>query len=251
MKLVSLTALLFTCAAVNAQVYSYVDKNGNTVYTDNPPEQQEARKLDIQVTQPAQPTQDEQHDQVASNDVKTVRLSPSNDDRQNIARDSLSTVEASITPSANDNITTDYLSIDIVKPTQEETFRNTNGQMTIEVKSQPQLAPNNLYRFIIDGNILHESTSAVYNAANLERGQHVLAIEIITADTKQTIMRSENRIFFIKQTTLAEKRRIRPCLIREYGVRPECPLKDKPKPEPRNLLLRTTDILGLTSPQTK
>ncbi|AZS52117.1 DUF4124 domain-containing protein [Entomomonas moraniae] len=251
MKLISLTLLLTCVTTLYAQVYTYVDKNGNTIYTDNPPEQQETRKLDIQLTQPVQQAQQEQQEnqqeQTAANETKTVRLSPDTM-AQPTSNDAINTMPASINDSINQE-TTSYQHIDIIKPANEETIRNSGGQLTIEVKSEPTLASNHLYRFLIDGNVIAETTSKTYNVSNLERGEHKLIVEIINASDKQTITRSQERVFFIKQTTLAEKKRINPCLIREYGIRPECPLKDKPKPQPRNLLLKITDLTGVTKPK--
>lgn len=249
MKRASLTLLLTCATTLYAQVYTYVDNNGNTIYTDNPPEQQETRKLDIQLTQPAQQKQqDNLQDQLVDNETKTVRLSPPTTTGLPTPNDTTNTLAASMTAQTDKDIT-NYQHIDIIKPANEETIRNSGGQMTIEVTSEPALASKHLYRFLIDGKAIGETTSTTYNVPNLERGEHKLIVEIINASDKRAITRSQEHVFFIKQTTLAEKKRIRPCLIREYGIRPECPLKDKPKPEPRNLLLKITDLAGLTKPK--
>jgi len=248
MKLASITILLLACATVNAQVYSYVDKNGNTIYTDSPPEHQETRKLDIPLTQAPKPEPTEQQAQTTSDeDTKTVRLSPNNSSPVN-DDEALRTATTSINSPTKATAVMNYQRIDILQPTKDETIRNSAGELTIAVKSDPALAQNHLYQFLIDGNAVAKTTAATYKMSGLTRGEHKLIVEIINADNEQTILRSQEQSFFIKQTSLAEKRRIRPCLIREYGVRPECPLKDKPKPQPRNLLLRVTDLTGITSP---
>lgn len=247
MKQASLILLLTCATTLYAQVYTYVDNSGNTIYTDNPPEQQDSRKLNIQLTQPIQ--QENLQEQTADNETKTIRLSPPDTTRLPTPNDAINTVASSVDDPSTRDITN--YRIDIIKPLNEETIRNTGGQMAIEIKSEPSLAPNHLYRFLIDDKAIGETTSTIYEASNLERGEHKLVIEIISTLDKKVVSRSEERVFFVKQTTLAEKRRIRPCLIREYGVRPECPLKDKPKPEPRNILLKITDLTGLTKSSDK
>jgi hypothetical protein len=38
----------------------------------------------------------------------------------------------------------------------------------------------------------------------------------------------------MQRISLAQKRKVTPCKKADYGVRPECPLKDKP-PEKKNI----------------
>ncbi|MNC29267.1 hypothetical protein D3C75_775110 [compost metagenome] len=69
---------------------------------------------------------------------------------------------------------------------------------------------------------------------NLDRGTHQLAAEIVDAEGR-IIERTPSQPFHLKRTTLADKRRVNPCQRGDYGVRPECPLADKPA-EPRRFL---------------
>ena len=263
MKSFIFICLLTTCVITQAQVYSYVDQNGNTIYTDTVPEQQKdsARKLEIELT-PSTPKPPITASNIVATDsnvepteienqtedgIKTLKLSPDTP--------FLETTNNSVIPSdiATNQPKTQYVesyqSLKIESPKQEETFANTSGQITIKVTSNPKLANRSLYRFIIDNNVVSETTAKTLDIGSLERGEHRLMVQIIS-DSNDVLMTSEQVVFFIRQTTLADKRRVRPCLIREYGIRPECPIEEKPKPQPRNLLLRVTDAAGITAPST-
>ncbi|MNN93315.1 hypothetical protein D3C81_2117370 [compost metagenome] len=76
--------------------------------------------------------------------------------------------------------------------------------------------------------------SPVFALDNLDRGSHQLAAEIVDAEGR-IVERTPSQPFHLKRTTLADKRRVNPCQRGDYGVRPECPLADKPA-EPRRFL---------------
>ena len=64
--------------------------------------------------------------------------------------------------------------------------------------------------------------------AGCDRGSHQVAIEIVDSAAR-IIERTPSQPFHVRRITLADKRRINPCQKDDYGVRPECPLSDKPK----------------------
>lgn len=237
MKKLSFIALLLTCVSLNAQVYSYVDSNGNTIYTDNPPENQETRDLDIKITPSVN---NKTVNSVDEPDLKTVRLSPTTPINIPNASNGDSNAPFKITSIS-------YQSLTIVTPEHEDTIINSDGQLMISLESSPKLSSDHKYRIVIDGKTVSESTSPTFSINNLERGEHKLIAEIIDSN-KSVIKKSKEQVFYIRQTTLADKRRVRPCKFKDYGVRPECPLKDRPKPQPRNLLLKLTDAVGVTKP---
>ena len=65
---------------------------------------------------------------------------------------------------------------------------------------------------------------------NIDRGTHQLAVEILDAQGR-TLERTPNQPFHMLRTSLAQRRIANPCTKTDYGVRPECPLKDKPVEE--------------------
>lgn len=261
MKKLIFISLFIVSATIQAQVYSYIDQNGNTIYTDTVPEQQKnmARKLEIELTPsaakpsalvsdvapatnneattPAEPLED---------GIKTLKLSPPSSPTSNTVNNSVIASDMAENNLPKTEEDKRYHSLKIDSPSPEETFINTD-QITIQVANKPSLAADSLYRYLIDNNIISETSNSRLTISDLERGEHQLEIQIINSN-KEILATSAKVTFFIRKTTLSDKRRIRPCLIREYGIRPECPLKDKPLPQPRNLLLRATDAIGITAP---
>ena len=47
----------------------------------------------------------------------------------------------------------------------------------------------------------------------------------------RTLERTPGQPFHMVRISLAQKRMVKPCTKTDYGVRPECPLKDKPVEE--------------------
>ena len=63
-----------------------------------------------------------------------------------------------------------------------------------------------------------------------------LSAEVIDSQGR-IVERTPAQPFHMKRITLAEKRRTNPCQKEDWGVRLECPLKDKPKDPPKDIPL--------------
>ncbi len=97
------------------------------------------------------------------------------------------------------------------------------------ISSEPALLDGHRYRLLLDGEPAAEpSRSPVFPLSEIERGTHKLAVEIINQHGA-VLERTPAQPFHLRQITLSDKRRVRPCVEDDYGVRPECPLKDKPE----------------------
>lgn len=234
--------LLCICLQASAQVYSYVDGNGNTIYTDNPPKGQATRFVDIPTTSPAPvketnttnsnattPAESTTTDDTTE-PIKTIKLSPQGQTSISATEDTSTNQDKTDLSAIKKAINISYSSLQIVAPEPQTTIINTGGQMMIQVKSQPSLISGHKYRFLVDDKVVGEIASPALSLNDLVRGEHKLKVQII--DKAGTILtESSEQVFFIRQITLADKRRVKPCQYVDYGVRPECPLKDKPPPE--------------------
>ncbi|MDY0250959.1 MAG: DUF4124 domain-containing protein [Pseudomonas sp.] len=205
MKLKFLLAALLLCAAqiVSAAIYTYIDANGERVFTDNPPKSQRTETIEIgpsnQMSAPA-----------------AVKLPP--------------VYQADPAPLA-----IQYQVLRILVPEPDATIRANDRQLIVTVNSEPALLEGHHYRLILDGSPLGEpSRSPVFPLTEIDRGTHQLAVEIINQQGA-VLERTPSQPFHLRQSTLSDKRRVRPCEKDDYGVRPECPLKDKPK-EKRSLI---------------
>ncbi|MGE8337557.1 MAG: penicillin-binding protein, partial [Pseudomonas laurylsulfatiphila] len=76
----------------------------------------------------------------------------------------------------------------------------------------------------------------VFPLSNIDRGSHTLSVEILD-EQGRIIERTASQPFHMQRTSLAQKRKIKPCTLDDYGQRPECPLNDKPAEE-KNPFLR-------------
>lgn len=194
--------LLLACALpVGAQVFTYIDENGNRVFTDRP------RSQAAQAVEPR-----------TTNSMPTTPVAPR---PAKVAQPDAETVPG-------------YALLQILAPADDATIRNNAGDLEVAVDSQPPLHPGHLYRITLDGTPIGEaSASPTQQLHNVDRGSHRLAVEIVDAQGV-TVQQSTPHTFHMMRTSLAQRRMVKPCKKGDYGVRPECPMKDKP-PEKKNI----------------
>lgn len=183
-----------------AQVYTYVDAEGNRVFTDKP----------------------------KSGNAERVELAPSN------------SMPAIQTPSATQVVSPPpepaqrYSLLRILVPQPDATIRDSAGNLIVSINSEPGLFAQHSYRLLLDGKPVGEvGSSPVFPLENIDRGTHQLAVEVID-QAGRIIERTPTQPFHMQRISLAQKRKANPCKKADYGVRPECPLKDKP-PEKKDI----------------
>ena len=191
-----------------AQIYSYVDANGQTVFTDRPPAAAGNTEVELQPTNRMPAAQ------------RLVRLKPPEEVTRQLAPP----------PPA-------YQQLQLLRPQADETLRNTGRTIEIEVASTPELLPGHGYQLWLDGKPYGKPVrNAVWQADEVDRGSHQLQVRIVDAQGNQ-LLESGRITVHMHQTSLAQKRHVRPCQDDDYGVRPECPLADKPEKEKRSWLI--------------
>ncbi len=193
--LLGLTGLSLTLPAA-AQIYMHRDANGNPVFTDRP----------------------------AGGQSEPVPLTPLNEWSAPPPSATPATPPEAAQPAASRR----YLKVQIVTPEPDATIRDNTGNLTVVASSEPALMPGHRYRLLINGTPAGEQTAPRFALQNLDRGSHELVVEIID-ERGLSLLRSEPRSVHIKRMTLAQRRQVQPCQLADYGVRLECPLKDKPK----------------------
>ncbi|GLK89894.1 DUF4124 domain-containing protein [Pseudomonas turukhanskensis] len=197
MRFVLLCLLLLGLPAL-ADVYTYIDSEGNRVFTDQP--RGNAKKVEIAPTNGM--------DQTAP---PTVRVP---------------------VPAAAPTPVASYQLLRILVPEPDATVQEgSSGNLIVTLTSDPALMEGHNYRVLLDGAVVGTaSRSPVIPLNNLDRGTHQLAAEIIDAEGR-ILERTPSQPVHIVRTSLESKRRANPCKKDDYGVRPECPLKDKPEEE--------------------
>ncbi len=202
MKLDYLIGALLLCLAqtASAAIYTYIDANGERVYTDKPPQHQRVETVNIAPT-----------NQLQAVPLKTtIKPPPAYQD-------------ATASPALQ------YQVLRILSPEPNATIRANDRQLIVMINSEPALLDGHRYRLLLNGEPAAEaSRSPVFALSEIDRGTHKLAVEIIN-EQGAVLERTPAQPFHLRQTTLSDKRRVRPCQDDDYGVRPECPLKDKPE----------------------
>lgn len=186
----------------HAGVYTYIDADGNRVFTDQPP----------------------------SGKAQRVEIAPSN----NMEPAEVPTTTVPPYPSARVEPAYDVLRILIPEP--DATILDQSGNLIVTANSEPALHSGHSYRLILDGKPQGAAgRSPVFPLQNIDRGTHQISVEIIDSQGR-IVERTPSQPFHMKRISLAQKRTANPCKKKDWGVRPECPIKDKPK-EPRDIPL--------------
>ncbi|WP_077044178.1 DUF4124 domain-containing protein [Pseudomonas sp. KK4] len=203
MKAWLLIACLLALPA-SAEVFTYVDAQGNRVFTDQP----------------------------KPGNAKRVPLAPSNRMSAPATPPALATTNK---PEKKPQFRYDMLRILVPEP--DATVRSTAGEIIVSVTSEPGLQRGHRYRLLLDGQPTAEpGPSPVFPLTDIDRGTHQLSVEILD-EQGQIVERTANQPMHMLRMSLAQKRKVKPCALDDYGQRPECPLRDKPAEE-KNLLQR-------------
>ena len=181
-----------------AEVFTYIDAQGNRVFTDQP----------------------------GTRNAKRVPLATSNRMSANPSG------AAPMTAAKNQaKPLFHYDMLRVLVPEPDATIRSTAGELIVSVTSEPGLQQGHRYRLLLDGQPTAEpGPSPVFALSNIDRGSHHLSVEILD-EQGRTVERTANQPFHMQRISLAQKRQVKPCVLTDYGQRPECPLKDKPEEE--------------------
>lgn len=194
----TLFCLLLISLPTWAGVYTYIDADGNRVFTDKP-RSSTYERVDL-------PTTNSMSGQANTPPTPVKTEAPTAD----VVR---------------------YQVLRILVPEPDATIRDGAGNLIVTADSEPGLITGHSYRLLLDGQAVGEpGRSPVFPLQNIDRGTHQLAIEIIDAQGR-TLERTPSQPFHVIRMSLAQKRNANPCKKDDYGVRPECPIKDKPPEE--------------------
>lgn len=205
-RLLATLLCLLAPALATAEVYTYIDSQGNRVFTDQP-----------------------------HANAKRVPLAPSNRMAANPGAVKVLKPQTPL-PSAKPPPSVPYQLLRILVPEPDAEVRSSPGELIVSVTSEPGLQPGHSYRLLLDGKPTGEpGISPVFALASIDRGRHQLAVEILDS-AGRIVERTPSQVFQMLRISLAQKRQAHPCAKTDYGVRPECPLADKPKEEKSSFL---------------
>ena len=142
---------LLTLPAVG-QIYKYTDAEGNTAYSNQPPQ-----------GVPAQ----------------TVELPPLN----SIERQPAASPDTPPAPAQRNEPRNAYEMLELTDIPSEEALRANNGTFTVGVRTQPRLQSPHLFRLLVDGQPYGQPTNVPrLQVVNIDRGEHSLAVQVIDGD---------------------------------------------------------------------
>ncbi|WP_447767676.1 DUF4124 domain-containing protein [Pseudomonas kilonensis] len=163
----SIIPLLLLALPAAAQIYKYTDADGNTAYSNQPPQ-----------GVPAQ----------------TVELPPLN----SIERQSPASPDTPPAPANSDEPRNTYEVLELTDIPTEEALRANNGTFTVGVRAQPRLRSPHLFRLLLDGQPYGQPTNVPrLQLVNIDRGEHSLAVQVIDGDT--LVQQSETVTFTVQR----------------------------------------------------
>lgn len=159
--------LLLLSLPVAAQIYKYTDANGNTAYSNQPPQ--------------GVPSQ-------------AVELPPLN----SIERQPPAGPGTPAPPANGDEASDAYQTLALTDIPTEEALRANNGTFTVGVRTQPRLRSPHLFRLLLDGQPYGQPTNVPrLQLVNIDRGEHSLAVQVIDGDT--LVQQSETVTFTVQR----------------------------------------------------
>ncbi|UFI44758.1 DUF4124 domain-containing protein [Pseudomonas savastanoi] len=171
--------LLLISLPALAQIYKYTDANGNTAFSNQPP-----------------------------NGTKTevVELPPLNSiERQTPARPVVNSTPqpAPAQPQPQSQPQTAYDVLELTDLPADEALRANNGTFIIGVKIQPRLQQNHRLQLLLDGNLYGQPSNLPrFQVVNIDRGEHSFAV--VVKDGERIIQQSETITLTIQRVHLGK-----------------------------------------------
>ena len=161
-----LTVFLFCALALpaSAQIYKYTDDRGNVVYSDQPPEGRTAQ---------------------------TIELAPTNTVEAQAPVDVPGHTETAEQSAA-------YTVLRLKDLPSADAIRANNGTFSVGVEIQPRLQSGHSLRLLLDGRPYGKPTTAPrLQLTNIDRGEHSLAVEVLSGDTP--LQTSQTQTFTVQR----------------------------------------------------
>ncbi|KAB0493775.1 DUF4124 domain-containing protein [Pseudomonas vancouverensis] len=150
MRPILLLVLLSFGSPVMAQIYKYTDANGNTAYSNQPPDGVKAQPLDLPPL----------------NSVQTQPPGPSAPTREDREK-----------PHET------YEVLQLTGLPANEALRANNGTFTVNALIKPRLQDHHLLRLLLDDQPYGQPSNVpTLQLVNLDRGEHRLAVQVIEGE---------------------------------------------------------------------
>lgn len=161
--------LLALALPVSAQIYKYIDANGNTVFTNQPPDGTPAESVNLPPTNTV--------------DMQTPSIPADTSDNSSAQ---------SAAP---------YSVLSLTGIPDDEAMRANNGTFVVGVSIQPRLQPGHRLRLILDGEPYGQASNVPsLQLTNVDRGEHSLAVAVVAGE--RIIQQSATETFTVQRVSV-------------------------------------------------
>ncbi|WKV84355.1 DUF4124 domain-containing protein [Pseudomonas sp. B24_DOA] len=158
--------LLLIALPAAAQIYKYTDANGNTAYSNQPPDGVQAQPVELPPLNRVEPQ------------APSAPQSPS--------------------PEAPQPARNAYEILELAGLPTDEALRANNGTFTVNVLIKPRLQPPHQLRLVLDDEPYGQPSNVpVLQLINVDRGEHRLAVQVIDGQT--VIQQSQPAVFTVQR----------------------------------------------------
>ena len=159
--------LLLLALPAAAQIYKYTDANGNTAYSNQPPDGVPAQAVELPP-------------------LNSIELQGPNNPN------------TPTSPAISEEPRNAYQTLELTDTPTEEALRANNGTFTVGVRAQPRLQSPHRFRLLLDGQPYGQPTNVPrLQLVNIDRGEHSLAVQVIDGDT--VVQQSETVTFTVQR----------------------------------------------------
>lgn len=158
--------LLLIALPAAAQIYKYTDANGNTAYSNQPPDGVQAQPVELPPLNRVEPQ------------APSAPQSPR--------------------PEAPQPARNAYEILELAGLPTDEALRANNGTFTVNVLIKPRLQPPHQLRLLLDDQPYGQPSNVpVLQLVNIDRGEHRLAVQVIDGQT--VIQQSPPAVFTVQR----------------------------------------------------
>ncbi|RRW57258.1 MULTISPECIES: DUF4124 domain-containing protein [Pseudomonas] len=158
--------LLLIALPAAAQIYKYTDANGNTAYSNQPPDGVQAQPVELPPLNRVEPQ------------APSAPQAPTAEQPQ---------------PPRNA-----YEILELAGLPSDEALRANNGTFTVNVLIKPRLQPPHQLRLLLDDQPYGQPSNVpVLQLVNIDRGEHSLAVQVIDGQT--VIQQSPPAVFTVQR----------------------------------------------------
>jgi len=183
-KLKLFTLLLFmllNSTATQAEMYKWVDQDGNISYSDHPP-YKGAKKLEAPALSSVPATD------IPEKKPETVAETNGEDEKK----------------------ITKYAYLRITSPENDATIRDNNGNFSISISIKPSLntKAGDYFSVLMDGKVMHDKLSSTsVSMTNIDRGSHTVSVTVNSKDGKPIRKSSPVTVHVHRQSILRKQPR--------------------------------------------